>query len=321
MITPEQRIPAAAGLHAGLPVGEDALEFEEVEIGANPFLQVRVIDFQVMEVEGHRQLFGARPRITNTVFETGRRHLADIDQVMTFEHFAVHLLQVFVNIRPVGIEASAVGIVLGKVRRFRDQVDHIQPEPAHTFIPPESHHLENFGAHLRVVPVQVGLSVIEQVQEILAGLSLVLPCRTTKLGLPVIGLIAPDVEVTIRIVETAARLLEPGVLDRGVVDHDIEHQFDPALAGLGDQQFTVGHGAVARIDGVVITDVVTVVTLGRTQERRDPQAIDAQPVQVVELGHDAEQITRGIACVAVKTLRVDLVDHRTLPVLHGCIPS
>ncbi|MNY48166.1 hypothetical protein D3C86_1834760 [compost metagenome] len=61
MVTPEQRVPAAAGLHAGLPVGEDALECEEIEIGANPLLQVRVIHLQVMKVEGHRQLFRLWP--------------------------------------------------------------------------------------------------------------------------------------------------------------------------------------------------------------------------------------------------------------------
>jgi hypothetical protein len=88
---------------------------------------------------------------------------------------------------------------------------------------------------LKTSAVQVGLSVIEQVQVILTGLGLVLPRRATELGLPVVRLVAPDVEIPVWIVEATTGLLEPGVLDGSVVDHDIEHQLDPALAGLGDQ--------------------------------------------------------------------------------------
>ena len=211
VVTPEQRVPAATSLHPGLPIGEDALECEEIEIGANPLLQVRVINLQVMKVEGHRQFFRLRSRVANAVFQTGGRHLADVDQVMAFEHFAVHLLQVVVDVRAVGVEAPTVTVVLGEVRRFGNQVDHVQPETADAFVTPETHHLEDFGTHLGVVPVQVGLSVVEQVQVVLTGLGLVLPGRTAKLGFPVVRLVAPDVEIAVRVIEAAAGLLEPGV--------------------------------------------------------------------------------------------------------------
>ena len=52
------------------------------------------------------------------------------------------------------------------------------------------------------------------------------------------------------------------MFDRGVIDHDIEHQLDPALFRFADQQFAIGHAAVARVDDVVIADVIAVVALG-----------------------------------------------------------
>ena len=236
---------------------------------------------------------------------------------MAFKDFTVHLLQVLVHVRAVGIEAAAVAVVLGEVGGLGDQVDHIQAEAAHAFVAPEAHHLEHFGAHLGVVPIEVGLCMVEQMQVVLASLRFVLPGRAAELGFPVVRLVAPDVEVTIGIVEAAARLLEPFVFDGGVVDHDIEHQLDATLGGFADQQVAVGHSAVAGVDGVVVADVVAVVALGRTQERGDPQAIHAQPFEVVEFVHDAQQVTGGVTRVAVEAFGVDLVDHRVLPGLHG----
>ncbi|ODB69762.1 hypothetical protein A7310_19925 [Bacillus velezensis] len=107
------------------------------------------------------------------------------------------------------------------------------------------------------------------------------------------------------------------MLDGGVVDHNVEHQLDATLGRFADQQVAVGHGPVAGVDGVVVADVVAVVPLRRAQERGDPQAIHAQPLEVVEFVHDAQQVTGGVTRVAVEALGVDLVDHRVLPVLHG----
>ncbi|MOA29691.1 hypothetical protein D3C78_1507230 [compost metagenome] len=107
-------------------------------------------------------------------------------------------------------------------------------------------------------------------QVVLTGLRLELPGRTTELGFPVVRLIAPDIEVAVRVIETAAGLLEPLVFDGGVIDHDVEHQLDTAFASLGDQQLAVSHGPVARVDGVVIADVIAVIALRRTQKWRYP---------------------------------------------------
>jgi len=71
VVAPEQRVPAAAGLHAHLPVGENLLELQEVEVSLHPLLQVGVIDFQVVEVEGHRQFFRRWIRVANAVFQAG----------------------------------------------------------------------------------------------------------------------------------------------------------------------------------------------------------------------------------------------------------
>ena len=50
-----------------------------------------------------------------------------------------------------------------------------------------------------------------------------------------------------------------------------------------------------RVDVAVVGDVVAEVGLGRRVERRDPQRVDAEPVQVVEPLLDAGQVTGGPA--------------------------
>ena len=161
----------------------------------------------------------------------------------------------------VGIEPAAIAVVLREVSGLGNQIDHIKTETAYTFVAPKAHQFVDFGPHPRVVPIEVGLGVIKQMQIVLAGLGLVLPRRAAELGLPVIGLVAPDVKVAVRVVEAATRLHEPFMFDRGVVDHNVEHQLDASGAGFADQQLAIGHAAVARVNGVVITDVIAIVAL------------------------------------------------------------
>ena len=56
-----------------------------------------------------------------------------------------------------------------------------------------------------------------------------------------------------------ARLLEPGMLVRGVVDDEIDEHADAALLGAVGELDEVAEGAVARIDAVVV---------GRRRSRR-----------------------------------------------------
>ena len=49
----------------------------------------------------------------------------------------------------------------------------------------------------------------------------------------------------------------------GVVGHQVEHDLDAALPGLGDELVHVGERAKFRVDRDVVADVVTPVLVGR----------------------------------------------------------
>ena len=93
-------------------------------------------------------------------------------------------------------------------------------------------------------------------------------------------------------VGVAARLLEPGMLVRGVVDDEVDEHADAALLGAVGELDEVAERAVARIDAVVVGDVVAVVAMGRGLERHQPDGGDAEAVQVIETAHQARRSRR-----------------------------
>ena len=77
-------------------------------------------------------------------------------------------------------------------------------------------------------------------------------------------LLRPDVPVAILRVGIAARLLEPRVLVGGVVDDEVDDHADAALLGRVGELDEVAERAVARVDAVVVGDVVAVVAAWAT---------------------------------------------------------
>ena len=78
-----------------------------------------------------------------------------------------------------------------------------------------------------------------------------------------------------------------GCWSRGVVHDQVGDDPDAPLVGLLDQLDGVGQVAVLGQDGPEVADVVAAVAQRRLVERQQPQAVDAQPLEVVELGGDA----------------------------------
>src|SRR3954447_12220690 len=57
----------------------------------------------------------------------------------------------------------------------------------------------------------------------------------------------------------------------------------------------VAQGTVARIDAVVVRDIVSVVLGGRRMERHQPNRGDAKPVQIVQTAQQAFEIADAVA--------------------------
>ena len=95
--------------------------------------------------------------------------------------------------------------------------------------------------------------------------------------------VTPDVPVALRRVARRAGRREPRVLVGGVVGDPVEDDPDAAGVGIGQEAVEVIEGPEEGVDGAVVADVVAEVGHRRPVERREPQRVDAEPREVVEV--------------------------------------
>ena len=130
--------------------------------------------------------------------------------------------------------------------------------------------------------------------------------------------VAPDVEVALgRSGRRAPRRLEPGMLIRRVVDDELGDDADAALVRLVDEALEVLDRAVARMDALVVGDVVAVVAQRRRIEGQEPQRVDAEPLQVVELAGQPGKVADAVVVAVEEGADVRLVDDRVLVPVTG----
>ena len=206
-----------------------------------------------------------------------------------------------------------------------DHVDDVHAEAVDAAVEPPAHHRVDGLPHLRVLPVEVGLLAGEQVEEVLPRGLVELPRGAGEERAPVRGLRprltgpvagagrTPPVPVPLGTRRRRPRLDEPRVLVRGVVDDEVHDQLHAALVESREQPVQVVQAAEQRVDGLVVADVVAVVVLGRRVDRGEPQHVDAQGHEVVEVGGDAVEVTDAVPVGVGEAARIDLVDHRRLP--------
>ncbi len=144
------------------------------------------------------------------------------------------------------------------------------------------------------------------------------PGRAGEGGAPVVGLLSvfalpPDVEVPLGVLLGLAALHKPGMLVGGVVDHQVHDDFQSPGVGLGQQAVEVGHGAELLHDGLVVADVVAVVVIGGAVHRGEPDNVDAQLLDVVQLAGDAGQIADAVSVGIAEAAGVNLVDDALFP--------
>ena len=141
-----------------------------------------------------------------------------------------------------------------------------------------------------------GWVAVEEVEVPLVGTLDPVPGRPAEDGVPVVGrlvavgALAREEQVALALGAAGLggqRLLEPRVLAGGVVGHDVEDDLEAQLVGAGEQVVGVAEPAEERVDVGVVGDVVAVVVLGGGEERRDPEAVDAEVAQVLQAGGDA----------------------------------
>ena len=148
----------------------------------------------------------------------------------------------------------------------------------------------------------------------------VLPRVSTEFRRPIgrrLPLLAVLPDVVVHVVGIARkRAFEPLVFGRCMVEYHIKHKTDAACLCRADERIHILHRAEARIDGAVVRDIVAVVLLRRDEERSQPEEVDAELPQIVELGGDAIQIAESVAVHIVEGFRIDLVNNLVLDI-HG----
>ena len=79
-----------------------------------------------------------------------------------------------------------------------------------------------------------------------------------------------------------------------------------------DERLEVLERAVAGVHAPVVGDVVAVVFERRREERQDPQAGDAEPLQVIELLGDPREVADAVVVAVEERPDVRVVDDRVL---------
>lgn len=83
--------------------------------------------------------------------------------------------------------------------------------------------------------------------------------------------------------------------------------------GVGQQRVEIIEAAEDRIDVGVVTDVVAEIRHRRWIDRRNPDCVHAEPLQIIELAPDAGEIAYAIAVAVHKRARIDLIDDAAFP--------
>ncbi len=213
-------------------------------------------------------------------------------------------------------EVLAVGALL------LEEVGHgVEPEAVDAEPQPEACDVLHRVPDLRVLEVEVRLVAEEAVPEVLAADRVEGPVGRLRVheddaGVLVAGgVVAPHVEVPVGAVGVGAGRLEPRVLVARVVHDQVDDHAHTSRVGLLDEGVEVREGAVLRRDRGVVGDVVAAVAHGRRVERRQPQAVHAEPLQVLESVREAPQVPGALAGRVGEAAEHDLVEHgRAVPV-------
>src|SRR5262245_59503917 len=74
----------------------------------------------------------------------------------------------------------------------------------------------------------------------------------------------------------------------------------------------VRHGAVVGVHGTVVADVIAVVAERRAKEGQEPETVDAQLLEVVELARETGKIADAVVVAVPEGTNVELVEDGVL---------
>ena len=87
----------------------------------------------------------------------------------------------------------------------------------------------------------------------------------------------------------------------------------PRRLGLGHEPVEVVHGAELGRNGAEVRDVVAPVGIRGHGHRREPDAVDAEPCEVVQMLDDPRDVADAVGVAVSERTRIDLVEDAGLP--------
>ena len=99
---------------------------------------------------------------------------------------------------------------------------------------------------------------------------------------------------------------------RGVVHDEVGDHAHAELVRLVDEAAEVVDDAVVGMDAEEVRDVVAAVLERRGVHRQQPDAVDPEPLEVLELLGQPAQVARPVAVAVEEPADVDLVEDRPL---------
>ena len=206
--------------------------------------------------------------------------------------------------------------LVAQQRVLGDPRDRVQAQAVDAAIHPEADHVVHRLLDLGVVPVEVGLLGHEAVQVVLLRGLVERPRGAAGLEhrLPVVGLVAPDVPVALGVLrDWSADSRNHGCWSELWFGTQSRISFIPRACVSATSSSRSCERAEDRVDVAVVGDVVAEVGHRRGEDRAEPDPLDLEAGQVVELARDALQVTDAIAVGVRERARIDLVDGAPLP--------
>src|SRR5215468_4296517 len=87
---------------------------------------------------------------------------------------------------------------------------------------------------------------------------------------------------------------------------------------VGQKRIEIIETAENWIDIGVVADIVAEIRHWRRIDRRNPNGVHAEPLQIVEFAPNADEVTNAITVAVHKRAWIDLIDDATLPPSKIC---
>ena len=95
--------------------------------------------------------------------------------------------------------------------------------------------------------------------------------------------------------------------------NEIEQDADPELSRGCDQRIEILDRPEVRVDASIVGDVVAPVTVRRREGRVEPDAVNAEPVEVVQAPAKAYEVADTVAVRISEGPRIRLVENAAVP--------